>query len=62
MSPLRSPIFENSHFLAEIKHVLDQTSNAFNTKFGTQWKDWESSYQGKQILSFRCKIVTLIWD
>ena len=40
MSSLRAPNFKNSHFLAKIyffkKQILDQTSNAFNTKFQPQ--------------------------
>ena len=37
-------------------------SNAFDTKFGPQWKDRKSSYHVKQILSLLCKLVTLILD
>ena len=38
------------------KNVLDQTWKAFNTKFGSQWKDWESNYQVRQILALFLKI------
>ena len=34
------------------KIVLDQTWEAFNTRFGPQWKDQESSYQAEYILTF----------
>ena len=44
------------------KHVLDQTSNGFNPKFGPQWKDRKSSYRVNQILSLLFKLVTLILD
>ena len=33
---------------------------AFDTKFGPQWKDWESSNQVRQILPLFCKLVALI--
>ena len=64
MSLLRALIFKISHFLAEIylKHVVDQTSNLFNSKIGPQWKDWKSSKDVKQILSLLCNFVTLILD
>ena len=47
----------NSNILAGIyffflKIVLDQTWKFFNTKFGPQWTDQESSYQVRQILAF----------
>ena len=44
------------------KHVLNQTSKAFNTKFGPQWKDCKSNYQVKQTLSLLCIFVTVILD
>ena len=63
MFSLRAPIFESSNFVAETHSLfLDQTSNDFNKKFGPQSKDQKSSYQVKQVLSFICKLVTLILD
>ena len=49
MSLLTALIFKNSHILARIyfmflNNILDQTWNAFNTKFGPQKKDREISY------------------
>ena len=44
------------------KHVVDQTSTAFNTKFWPQWKNWKSGYQVKQFLSLLSKLVTIILD
>ena len=35
---------------------------AFNTKFGSLWKDRESSYQERKILAPFCKLVTLILE
>ena len=39
--------------------VLYQTSNAFNTKFESQWKDGKSIHQVKLVLSPFWKLVTL---
>ena len=52
-------------FLAEIyfiflENVMHQTSNAFNTKSGPQWKDQKSSSQVKQIFPLFYKLVALI--
>ena len=59
MSLLTAPIFKKSNFVF-LKNVLYETSKAFNTKFGSQWKDWESSCQVKQVLSLFWKLVTLL--
>ena len=61
MSLLAAPIFKNSYvwlkfILSFSENILDQTSKAFNTKFGPQWKDKKSSYQLKQILQLFLKI------
>ena len=59
-------IGENSHNLAEIyfiflkKNILHKIWKAFNAKFGPQWKDWESTYQEKQILVLFRKLIALI--
>ena len=34
-----------------LKNVLKQASNSFNTKFGTQSKQWKGSQQASQILA-----------
>ena len=62
---INSLIVRNGHILTGIyfiflKNVLDQTWKAFNTKFGPQWEDRESSYQIRQILALFCKLVALI--
>ena len=62
---LAASIVKNSPFLAEIyfiflENVIHQTSKAFNTKFGPQWKDRKSSYQVRQIFALFCKLVALI--
>ena len=67
MSLLTALIGENSHILGGIyfiflKNRRRPTWKAFNTKFGPQWKDRESSYQVRQILAFFCKLVALILD
>ena len=54
-------IFWLKFTLSFIKIVPDQTSKAFNIKFG-QSKDRESSYQVGQILALLCKLVALILD
>ena len=44
------------------KNVLEQTWKVFNTRFGPQWKDWESSYKARQILVLFSKWVAVILD
>ena len=56
MSLFRALIAKNSYILSWIyfiflKNVVDQTWKAFNTKFGPQCKDRESSYQVRQTLA-----------
>ena len=56
MSLLAASIVKNINFLDEtyfifLKNVIDQTSKAFNAKFGPQWKDKKSSYQVRQIFA-----------
>ena len=56
---------KNSNFLAAIEFiflesVIHQTSKAFNTKFGAQWKDEKRSSQIKQIFALFCILVVLI--
>ena len=46
-------------FYLSKKNAQDQTWRAFNSKFGSQWEDRESSYQIWQILAFFSKLVTL---
>ena len=58
-------IVKNSHILAGIysiflKNVLHQTWEVAGTKSGTQWKDWENSYQVMQILALFRRLVALI--
>ena len=65
MSLLRTLIVQNSDILAGIwfiflKIVLRETWKAFNSKFGPQWKDQESSYQVRQISMPFCKLVALM--
>ena len=59
MSLLLFLIVKNNHKLAGtyfifLKYTLDETSKAFNIKFGPQWKDLKSSYQVIQILAHFC--------
>ena len=59
MSLLTASVVKKSHYLAGIyfiflKKVIGQTSKAFNTKFGPQWKDRKSSYQVRQIFALLC--------
>ena len=55
MPLLAALIVKNSHILAGIYYnfpnVADQTWKVFNTKFGPQWKDRESSYWVRQTLA-----------
>ena len=66
MSLLTAPDVKNSDVLAGIyfmflkKNVLDQTWKPFNTKFGPQWKDHESSYRARQNLALSCNLVAPI--
>ena len=65
MSLSAALIVKSSHILAGIyfiflKKVLDQTWKAFNTNFGRQGKDQDSSYQVRQILALFCKLVAPI--
>ena len=39
---------------------LDKTWKVFDTNLAPQWKNWESSYQVRQILATFCKVVALI--
>ena len=66
-SLLTALIVRNNHILAGyffifLKNVLNQTWQAFNTKFGPQWKDRERSHQVRQILALVCILVELILD
>ena len=56
---LKKQSFSNLLCLSK-KKVLDQTWNSFNTKFGPQLKNRESSYQVSQILAIICELVALI--
>ena len=66
MCLLTALIVKNGQSLAGIyfiffrKSILDQTWKAFNTKFGPQWKNRESSYQVRQVLVLFCKLAALI--
>ena len=66
MCLLTALIVKNGQSLAGIyfiffkKNILDQTWKAFNTKFGPQWKNRESSYQVRQVLVLFCKLAALI--
>ena len=57
---LKTVIFWLEFALSFWKNVVDQTSKAFNTKFGPQSKDRESSYRVRQILAHFCILVALI--
>ena len=62
---LTTSFVNSSHIKAIIvfiflKNVLKQTWNSFNTKFQTQWKDRESSYQVRGILGSFCHLIALI--
>ena len=46
--------------LSFYKDDLGQTRKLFNTKFGPQWKDRESSYWVRQILAVFWKLVANI--
>ena len=66
MSSLTALFVKNSHILARIyfvflkKNVADQIWKSFNTKFGPQWKDRESSYRLRQISALFCILIVLI--
>ena len=65
MSLLTYWIVKNSHILAGtyfifLKNVLYQTWKAFKAKFGPQWKDRESKYQVRQILTLFCELVAKV--
>ena len=45
-----------------LENVIHQTSKAFNTKFGPQWKDRKTTSQRKQTFAPFCKLVALILD
>ena len=65
MSLLTYWIVKNSHILAGtyfifLKNVLYQTWKAFKANFGPQWKDRESKYQVRQILTLFCKLVAKV--
>ena len=59
------PLLKTVILLAEIyfiflENVIHQTSRAFNTKFGPQWKDRKSSSEVKEMFALFCKLVALI--
>ena len=69
LSLLTTLVVENSQsftgiFFMFLEIQLDQTCKAFNTLFGSQWKDRESSFQVRQILELffhtSCSNVMLI--
>ena len=57
---LKTVIFVAEIYFIFLENVMHQTSKAFNTKFGPQWKDRKSSSQVKQIFALFCKLVALI--
>ena len=62
---LTTKFVKNGHiydriFFIFLKNVLKQTWHSFNTKFQTQRKDGESSYQVKIILWLFCHSLALI--
>ena len=57
---LKTVIFCLEFNLCLYKNDPDQTWKTFNTKFGPQWKDRESSYRVRQILTLFCILVALI--
>ena len=64
MSLLTALIVKNSRILAVIyftflKYVLNQTWKAINTKLVPRWKDWDGSYQIREILGLFSKLVAL---
>ena len=62
VAALKTVILLVEFTLSFLKIILDQTRKAFNTKFGPQWTDRESSYQVRQILALSCKLIALILD
>ena len=61
---LTTNFVKNSHMLSRIffiflKTVLNQTSNAFNTKFLRQWKDRKSSYQVEEAFALFFNLIAL---
>ena len=69
MSLLPALIVKNSdifgwNLLIFLKTIVDQTWKAFNTEFGPQSKDQESSYWVRQFLALFCIVValTLGWN
>ena len=59
---LRTVIFLAEIYFIFLESVAHQTSEAFNTKFGPQWKDRKTSSKVKQIFAPFCKLVALILD
>ena len=59
---LKTVIFWLEFTLSFQKNIADQTWKAFNTKFGTHWKDQESSTWVRQILALFCILLALILD
>ena len=63
LSLLTAPaIFSRNLLYLSKKNVLDQTWKSLDTKFGSQWEDWKSSYQVRQNLALFCNLVALILD
>ena len=54
-----SYILAGIHFIF-LKNALDQTRKAFDTKCGPQGKDWESSFEARQVLVLLCKLIALM--
>ena len=45
-----------------LKNLLNQTWNAFNTKFQHLWKNWKSSYQLRESFAPPCNLFALNLD
>ena len=59
---LKTVIFLAEVYFIFLENVIHHTSRAFNTKFGPQWEELESTSQVKQIFAFFFKLVSLTLD
>ena len=50
---------QTKKFLIFLKNILNQTWNAFNTKFLCQWKDRKSIYQVKEAFALFCCLISM---
>ena len=57
---LKAVIFLVEIYFIFLEDVIHQTSEAFNSKLGLQWKSRKSSSEVKHIFALFCKLVSLI--